>query len=251
MIDAETVVFDHPSGRALHGVGFVVRAGAVAALVGPVGAGKSTLLRCIAALDHPTSGRISVAGLDTQDDPRGVHALIGYLPDAFGLYQALSLRQCLAYAARARGVPEPEVEAAIARAAERVGLAGELDWLAGELPPPARVRLALGQAIVHSPRVLLLDQPLAGLQGFARDAMAGLVRRLAAGGVTALISAIELDELDDICTDVLRLEAGRLVDGGVLRLPPQPPRPPPAEAPEAETPEAEPPKTEPPDEAAP
>ncbi len=233
MIDAETVVFDHPSGRALHGVGFVVRAGAVVALTGPSGAGKSTLLRCIAALDHPTSGRISVAGLDTQDDPRGVHALVGYLPDAFGLYDALSVRQCLAYAARARGVPEAEVEPALARAAEQVGLLGELDWRAGELPPPARTRLALGQAVVHSPRVLLLDQPLAGLEGYARDAMAALMRRLALGGVTALISAHALSELDEICTDALTLADGRLVDGGVTRLPPKPPKPPP-EPPEPE-----------------
>jgi ABC-2 type transport system ATP-binding protein len=113
-----------------------------------------------------------------------------------------------------------------------VGLLGELDWQAAELPPPARLRLALGQAVVHSPRVLLLDQPLTGLDGYARDAMAAVVRRLTSGGVTALISATELSELDDICTDGLRLEAGRLPDGGVTRLPPKPP--PAAEDPEAE-----------------
>jgi ABC-2 type transport system ATP-binding protein len=187
-----------------------------------------------------------VAGLDTQDDPRGVHALVGYLPDAFGLYDALSLRQCLAYAARARGVPEPEVAAAVTRAAERVGLLGELDWQASELPPPARIRLALGQAVVHAPRVLLLDQPLAGLDGYGRDAMAALIRRLTAGGVTALISATELSELDDICTDALKLEAGRLPDGGVTRLPPKPPPKPPEEPAPTEAPEAaEPPPTEP------
>jgi ABC-2 type transport system ATP-binding protein len=238
VIDVENLVFDHPSGRALYGVGFVVRAGATLALTGPEGSGKSTLMRCIAALDAPTAGRISVAGLDTQDDPRGVHALVGYLPVAFGLYDALSARQCLTYAARARGVEAADLEAAVALAAERVGLGATLNRLAGELPPGGRRRLGLAQAIVHSPRVLLLDRAADGLEGLARLAFDDLIRTLAATGVTTVLSATSVSDLHDICTEVLELDAGRMVDDGVRRLPPRPPA---ASAAEAEVePESEP-----------
>ena len=84
MIEVSEVIYDYPATRALHGVSFAVEAGAVLALVGPNGAGKTTLMRCMAALDSPTGGTIRIAGLDTQEDPRAVHAAIGYLPDFYG-----------------------------------------------------------------------------------------------------------------------------------------------------------------------
>ena len=218
MIDVEGLVFDYPSGRALHGVGFVVRPGAVMALVGPNGAGKSTLMRCIAALDTPQAGRISVVGLDTQRDPRGVHAALGYLPDAFGLYDALSVRQCLLYAARSRGVDAADADAAMALAAAEVGLSDRLDQGADELSRGLRQRLAIAQAVVHRPRVLLLDEPAAGLDPAARDALAALIRRFAAGGMTLMVSSHLLSELEDYCTEMLMLEGGRLRGDGVVRL---------------------------------
>ncbi|WP_174300340.1 ABC transporter ATP-binding protein [Caulobacter sp. S45] len=218
MIDVEDLVFDYPSGRALHGVSFVVRPGAVMALVGPNGAGKSTLMRCIAALEAPGAGRISVVGLDTRRDPRGVHAALGYLPDAFGLYDALSVRQCLLYAARSRGVDAIDAEAAMATAAAEVGLGDRLNRRAGELSRGLRQRLAIAQAVVHRPRVLLLDEPAAGLDPAARDALAALIRRFAAGGMTLMVSSHLLSELEDYCTEMLVLEDGRVRGEGVVRL---------------------------------
>ena len=218
MIDVEGLIFDYPSGRALHGVSFVVRPGAVMALVGPNGAGKSTLMRCIAALESPESGHISVVGLDTRRDPRGVHAALGYLPDAFGLYDALSVRQCLLYAARSRGVDPADAGAAIELAAAEVGLTDRLDQRAGELSRGLRQRLAIAQAVVHRPRVLLLDEPAAGLDPAARDALAALIRKFAAGGLTLMVSSHLLSELEDYCTEMLMLEDGRLRGDGVVRL---------------------------------
>ena len=231
MIDAENVTFDYPSGRALHGVGFVVRTGAVLALVGPDGAGKSTLMRCIAALDAPGEGRIHVAGLDTQADPRGVHAALGYLPEVFGLYDTLSVRRALAYAARTRGVAVAQTQAAVALAAQRVGLADRLDRLAGELSRGLRQRLAIGQAIVHSPRVLLLDEPAAGLDTGARHALCALIRELAETGMTVVVSSPLLSDLEDCCSEMLMLDEGRIGGGGVVRVPPRMPEPAAAETP--------------------
>ena len=218
MIDVDGLVFDYPSGRALYGVSFVVRPGAVMALVGPNGAGKSTLMRCIAALDTPHAGRISVVGLDTQRDPRSVHAALGYLPDAFGLYDALSVRQCLLYAARSRGVDAADAQPAMELAAAEVGLGDRLDQRAGELSRGLRQRLAIAQAVVHRPRVLLLDEPAAGLDPAARDALATLIRRFADGGMTLMVSSHLLSELEDYCTEMLMLEAGLISGEGVVRL---------------------------------
>ena len=131
MIEVADVVFDYATARALHGVSFTVQAGAVLAMVGPNGAGKTTLLRCMAALDIPTEGTLRIAGLDTQDDPRGVHAAIGYLPDFFGLYDELTVRRALTYAARSRGMSQAAAPAAVEQAAARVQLSDRMEALAG------------------------------------------------------------------------------------------------------------------------
>jgi ABC-2 type transport system ATP-binding protein len=218
MIDAENLVFDYPSGRALHGVSFVVRAGAVLALVGPNGAGKSTLMRCIAALDSPTEGAVIVQGYDTRRNPREIHEALGYLSDTFGLYDALTVRQALVYAARSRGVRAQETEAAVIAAAGRVGLSERLDSFAGELSRGLRQRLAIAQTIVHKPRVLLLDEPASGLDPDARNRLSELILSLAADGMTIMVSSHILSELDDYCTEMLMLDEGRIVGGGVVAV---------------------------------
>jgi ABC-2 type transport system ATP-binding protein len=217
MIVAENVIYDYPAARALHGLSFTVARGSVLALVGPNGAGKSTLMRCIAALDRPTEGRISVAGVDTRDDPRAVHAALGYLPDFFGLYDELSVRRALVYAARSRGVPAERAEAAALEAADRVDLTDRLHQRAGELSRGLRQRLAIAQTIVHAPQVLLLDEPAAGLDPEARRSLSDLIRRLGGEGMTILVSSHILAELEDYCTDMLMIRDGRATGGGVLR----------------------------------
>jgi len=218
MIDAENVVYDYPTGRALRGVSFVVRAGAVLALVGPNGAGKSTLMRCIAALDTPTRGAITVQGIDTKDDPRAIHASLGYLPDIYGLYDRLSVRRCLIYAARSRGVPDADAPAAAEAAAVRVGLGDRMETLAGYLSRGLRQRLGIAQTLVHRPRVLLLDEPASGLDPEARASLSALIRSLATDGMTLIVSSHILSELEDYCSEMLMLRGGEVVGGGVVRL---------------------------------
>jgi ABC-2 type transport system ATP-binding protein len=216
VIAVADVVYDYPSQRALHGVSFQVEPGAVLALVGPNGAGKSTLMRCIAALDSPTEGAIRVAGLDTQADPRGVHAAIGYLPDFFGLYDELSIRRSLTYAARSRGVPQGQVDEAVARAAARVQLLDRIDQRAGELSRGLKQRLAIAQTIVHQPRALLLDEPAAGLDPEARRSLSDLILQLAGEGMTIVVSSHILAELEDYSTRMLMLRDGRVAGGGIV-----------------------------------
>ena len=216
MIEVAGVVYDYPAARALHGVSFEVQAGAVLALVGPNGAGKSTLMRCIAALDVPTEGTIRVAGLDVEADPRGVHAAIGYLPDFFGLYEELSVRKALTYAARSRGVAVSDTAAAVEMAAARVQLTDRLEARAGELSRGLKQRLAIAQTIVHQPHVLLLDEPAAGLDPEARRSLSDLILSLAKDGMTIVVSSHILAELEDYSTQMLMIRDGAVAGGGVV-----------------------------------
>ncbi len=218
MVDVDDLVFDAPWGRVLQGVSFVVRTGAVLGLVGADPPTRSILLRCIAALEEPERGRISVAGLDTRRHPRAIHALLGHVPPTFGLYDALTLRQALRYAAASRGVPDAEAPAAGEAAAAAVGLAERLDDPVGGLTPRGRWRLAFAQAVAHRPRLLLLEEPVTGLDAAERQAVATLLQRFAGEGMTVVASAPLRAELPPGCTDLLELEGGLLAGEGVVRL---------------------------------
>jgi ABC-2 type transport system ATP-binding protein len=216
MIEAHHVTFEYPGVRALDDVGFSLPPRSITALVGPNGAGKTTLLRCLAALEEPLAGEIRVDGVDVRRNPRLCHQRIGYLSDFFGLYDELTARRCLLYAAGARGIPPPERDAAVARAAARLDLAALLDARTGELSRGQRQRVAIAQAILHEPRVLLLDEPAAGLDPDARHALSALFRALEAQGMTLLVSSHILAELDEYCSHILILRQGRIVEHRAL-----------------------------------
>ena len=219
MIEARGVTFEYPGVRALDDVSFALPSRSVTALVGPNGAGKTTLLRCIAALDEPLAGTITVDGVDVRRNPRLCHERVGYLSDFFGLYDALPARRCLEYAAAAHRLPAPERPAAVARAAQRLGIAELLEQRAGELSRGQRQRLAIAQAIVHEPRVLLLDEPASGLDPDARLALSGLFRQLGEQGMTLLVSSHILAELDEYCSEIMILRRGRLIEHGTVEAP--------------------------------
>jgi ABC-2 type transport system ATP-binding protein len=216
MIDVANLVFDYPGTRALNDVSFSIREGSITALVGPNGAGKTTLLRCLAALEEPVSGRILMDGSDIFASARATHRRIGYLSDFFGLYEELTARQCLQYAAMSHGIPDDRHGEIIARCGERLELADRLEMKAGSLSRGQRQRLAIAQSIVHGPKFLLLDEPASGLDPEARHSLASLFRRLRDSGMTLLVSSHILSELEEYCTDMLVLRNGRIIDHAPL-----------------------------------
>ena len=218
MIDVEKLVYEYPTKRALDGVTLSVRPETITALVGPNGAGKTTLLRCLAALDTPYSGTVRIAGLNTRDAPREIHARLGYLPDFFGLYDPLSVRRCLFFAARSHGLAPAAAALAAERTAEQVGLSDRMAVPAAELSRGLRQRLAIGQAIVHTPQVLLLDEPAAGLDPSARRHLSELLVSLKRSGMTLVVSSHILAELEDYCDEMIIMEEGRIVGGGALKV---------------------------------
>jgi len=217
MIDVQDLVYEYPSRRALHGITMAIPAGSITALVGPNGAGKTTLMRLLAALEMPFSGTVRIDGIDTSADPRAVHRTIGYLQDFYGLYDELSVRRCLAYAARSRGLGPGEADAAVAETAALVGLADRLGQPAGELSRGYRQRLGIGQAIVHAPKLLLLDEPAAGLDPEAREALAALFLTLRGRGMTLLVSSHILAELEGYSDEMVIIDGGRLIGRRAVR----------------------------------
>lgn len=216
IIELRNLTFDYPGFRALEQVSLSIEPGTVTALVGPNGAGKTTLLRCIAALDTPLSGTVRVAGHDVYESPREAHQRMGYLSDSFGLYSDLTVAQGLEYAARSQGLAPNGVAQAVKLTAERMGLGDKLQKLARTLSRGQRQRLAIGQAIIHSPQVLLLDEPASGLDPEARGALASVFKALQAQGMTLLVSSHILAELDEYSTHMLALNHGRVLEHRAL-----------------------------------
>lgn len=218
MIEVQDLVYEYPTKRALDGVSLSVSPQTVTALVGPNGAGKTTLLRCLAALEEPYAGSVSIDGLDTREKPREIHKLLGYLPDFYGLYDDLTVRRVLTYAAWSHGVAAEGVGAAVEKAARSVGLTDRLQAKAGELSRGLRQRLAIAQAIVHEPKVVLLDEPAAGLDPQARRDLASLLLQLRDAGMTLVVSSHILAELEDYCSVMIIIDNGRVVGGRPIKV---------------------------------
>jgi len=218
MIEVSNLVYEYPAVRALDGVSFSVAPQTITALVGPNGAGKTTLLRCLAALEAPYSGYVLLDGLDTAAAPRQIHTRLGYLPDFYGLYDELSVRRALIYAARAHGIADEAAPAAAEKAALRVGLSDRLETPAGELSRGLRQRLAIAQTIVHEPRVLLLDEPAAGLDPQARRDLSTMLLSLKDQGMTLVVSSHILAELEDYCSEMIIIEGGRIAGGKPVKV---------------------------------
>jgi ABC-2 type transport system ATP-binding protein len=216
MLRVENLVYDYPGHRALDDVSFEVEAGSITALVGPNGAGKSTLMRICAALERPFAGRVHLAGADVHDDPRAAHRRMGFLPDFYGLYDELTVAQCLDYRAAAQGIARSERAAIVAMAAARLEIADRLGQRAGTLSRGLRQRLAIAQAILHDPQFLMLDEPASGLDPAARIGLSAVLRQLAGEGMTILVSSHILAELQDYSTHILMLKAGRVVEHASL-----------------------------------
>lgn len=212
IIQVRKLVFDYPTVRALHGLDFEIASGTITALVGPNGAGKTTLLRCVAALETPLMGTVSVDGLDLEDAPRECHQRMGYLSDFFGLYDELSVERCLRHRAGAQGIAAEHEDSFVQRAAARTGLSDRLHQKAGELSRGLRQRLAIALAILHDPRIVLLDEPASGLDPEARQELSALLRALREEGMTLIVSSHILAELEEYSTHLMILRDGRLVE---------------------------------------
>jgi lipopolysaccharide export system ATP-binding protein len=203
-------------GRAiLRGVDLEARAGEVLGVLGPSGAGKSTLFRALVGEARPDRGTVTLDGEDITHWPlwRRARAGIGYVPQGPSVLWDLSVRSnLLAFRRVARMPPADPVEAA-----ERVGLGHRLEVAASELSAGERRRLELARALTRSPRVLVCDEPFAGVDPAGAERLGNLIRDLAAGGATVLLADHHVSEALRICTRALLLLDGAIAIGAAAQ----------------------------------
>ncbi|MDQ4069459.1 MAG: ABC transporter ATP-binding protein [Actinomycetota bacterium] len=188
--------------------------GSVFGLIGPNGAGKSTTFAILASILSPTSGVVEVAGVDPSVDPRAVRRHVGYMPDVLGVYDNLRVDEYLEFFAAAHQLPRSSWPGLVDGLLELVGLEVKRDAMVESLSRGMKQRLALARALVHDPDVLVLDEPASGLDPRARVELRTLLGELRAMGKTVVVSSHILTEMEEMCTHVAIMEAGRLLASG-------------------------------------
>ena len=191
-----------------------LRAGDVCGLIGPNGAGKTTSIRMLATLLPPTAGEAWLCGASVARDPRLVRRHLGYMPDFFGVYPELKVREYLDFYAACFDVPRDRREAVARDLLELVDLGHKRDAYVEGLSRGMQQRLGLARALVHDPTVLLLDEPASGLDPRARLELREVLRELGRMGKAVLVSSHILAELADLCTHVAIMDAGRVLVHG-------------------------------------
>jgi len=186
-----------------------IERGEIIGLLGLNGAGKTTTLRILACDLLPTSGSVRVAGVDVVERPDEVKAKVGYLPDRPPLYEDLSVSDYLTFAARIRGVPSGQTQKLVAEAVELTELGDVSKKIIGSLSHGFRQRVGIAQAIVHAPELVVLDEPISGLDPVQIVEMRELVKNLK-GEHTVVLSSHILSEISETCDRILVINAGKI-----------------------------------------
>jgi drug efflux transport system ATP-binding protein len=211
MINIENLTKKFNSKPALDNLNMVIPKGKITGLVGPDGAGKTTLIRLMAALMLPTSGTIQINGFDTVKNQSGIHQILGYMPQKFGLYEDLTVQQNLNLYASLRGVESSS--AIFADLLKFTNLAPFTGRLAGRLSGGMKQKLGLACSLMGKPQLLLLDEPSVGVDPISRRELWNMVFRLLEEGVTVIWSTAYLDEAEK-CDQVLLLNEGKVLYQG-------------------------------------
>ena len=206
-----------PAARALEGVTLRIPAGEVVGLIGPNGSGKSTLLKIIVGLLTPSRGRCRLFGVPSARIE--ARCGVGYLPEAPDFCPQLTGFEVVSYHARLGGAPAAALRPAVEAVIARVGLADAMHRRVGSYSQGMRQRLGLAQALVPEPRLLVLDEPVSGVDPVGAEAFSGLVGRFRTEGRTVVFSSHLLHQVERISDRVIMLDRGRVVlQGGVGEL---------------------------------
>lgn len=208
--------------RAVHHVSFDVRRGEVLGFLGPNGAGKSTTMQIISGNLAPSAGQVWIDGHDLLDEPKIAKAKLGYLPEQPPVYREFTVDEYLIYCARINRIPAAQRKTALNTAKERCGLTDVGRRLIGNLSKGYQQRVGIAQAIIHSPPVVILDEPTVGLDPIQIREIRALIRELG-GDHSVILSTHILPEVQAVCDRVQIIHKGELVlndtiDGLLLRM---------------------------------
>jgi ABC-2 type transport system ATP-binding protein len=214
IVRTEGLVKRYDGTLAVAGVDLAIEPGEIFGLVGPNGAGKTTTLRMLATLLQPTSGDAEIDGWSVTRNPDQVRRVLGFMPDVFGVYDDMKVWEYLDFFARCYGLPAAARRRMIGDLLELVDLAPRRDDYVQTLSRGMEQRLCLAHALVHDPKVLLLDEPASGLDPRARVELRELLRELRNLGKTIVISSHILPELEELCSSVAIVDQGKVLAHG-------------------------------------
>jgi ABC-2 type transport system ATP-binding protein len=200
--------------QALAGLDLVANPGRVVALLGPNGAGKTTFVRAVATLLRPDAGTLHVAGIDVQRQPARVRQVIGLAGQFAAVEQAMTGRENLEMVGRLFGLNHKRARAAATAVLDQLRLTPDADRLVRTYSGGMRRRLDLGASLVGAPRLLLLDEPTAGLDPGSRVQLWDAIRQLVAAGTDVLLTTQYLDEADRLAADIVIIDHGRVIAAG-------------------------------------
>jgi ABC-2 type transport system ATP-binding protein len=209
-ITCEGLTKSFPGVRAVDVLSFDVCAGEIFGLVGPDGAGKTTTLRMLAGIMTPDAGRATIAGFDVERDPEGVKHALSYMPQRFGLYEDLTVDENIRFYADLFGVRADERNQRSTQLLEAAGMGEFRKRLAGKLSGGMKQKLGLVCALIHRPKVILLDEPTTGVDPVSRRDFWRILYELVAEGVAILTSTAYLDEAER-CHRVALMHQGKLL----------------------------------------
>jgi len=216
IITIENLTKSFKQRTAVDGISFSIERGGIFGFVGPNGAGKTTTIRILTTLLQADSGTVLVDGLDVRRDIAAVRRRLGYVPDFFGLYTDMTTWEYLEFFAGCYHIPPVDHPALIDDLLELVDLTHRRDDFVDGLSRGMKQRLGLARALIHDPEILVLDEPAAGLDPRARVEFRALLKELQQMGKTIFFSSHILADVDELCTDVGIIEAGKMVALGNL-----------------------------------
>ncbi len=218
-VSVDNLTFTYGAGEVLHGISFELRRGEVVGLLGRNGAGKSTTIKILAGILPPGDGTVAVAGHAMPEEAVEAKKHLGYVPEAAGLFESLTGEEFLELMGRLQDVSEERLQQRIERFLEPFGLTEDRVRPLDEYSKGMRQKILLCAALLHNPDIVLLDEPLSGLDVNAGIMVRDLVAALAAEGKAILYSSHVLDVVERVCDRVLIIEEGRLIaDGSIDEL---------------------------------
>lgn len=211
MLEVRNLRKDYGSTPALAGISFTVGTGELFGLLGPNGAGKTTLMSIVSGLLDPTAGQVFLAGREFHRHDRDLRRTIGIVPQDLAIYNELTARENLRFFGQLYGLGGSELEGRVEKILTAIALSDRADQRAGTYSGGMKRRLNLGASLVHEPKLLLLDEPTAGVDPQSRNHIFEEVRRLNATGITIVYTSHYMEEVQALCPRVGIIDRGKLI----------------------------------------